>query len=490
MLSWDFRVVLRGVGLVVPTVGLMAVLSLPVAAAFGEWYALWPLGLTALVSFCLGALLHLPFRGAGEAQLRHGLMIAALGWLLVATVGALPFYLISVRVGGGPVPPYGDMASAFFESVSGFTGTGLTMALRPDLLPHILQWWRSFTEWVGGMGVIVLMLALIAGLGVTPRSLYLAEAREETIHPSVISTVRTMWWIYVLFTLIAVMALWGAGMPLWDALNHAMTGIATGGFSLWPDSIGHYGSLPIELVMLFVMTAGAISFAAHYQALKLGPGVFLRDVQSRFLFGGLVVGTVLLGLEIMLRVPAGAAFRGSAFQFFSALTCTGFSTVPLGGWSEAAKLLLILAMVVGGAAGSTAGGIKVMRLVVLVRGVGWRLRRLVSPADALVPFKLERTLPWAEAVRRLQEAAVLAFLWLGFLAIGVVVLLHVNSSLGLADALFEVASAQGNVGLSVGITNPGMPLLGKLVLCFNMWVGRLEIIPVLVLLRAIIRGTE
>lgn len=486
MTTNDLPIVLRDVGLLALVVGAMAVGSFPVAVVFGESYALGPLGATALASLGVWALLYLPFRRAPEARLKHGLVAAAVGWLVVATLGALPLWLVSISPGSG-VLPYADPASAFFESVSGFTGTGLTMALRPDLLPRTLQWWRSFTEWVGGMGVIVLMITLIAGPGMTAANLYFAEAHGEKIHPSVISTVRTMWWIFLLYTFLAIAGLWGAGMPLWDAVNHGMTGIATGGFSIWPDGIGHYHSVAIEIVVILAMLLGAISFVVHYHVLQHGPRVLSSDVQTRALLlltagGALLVGGMQLG-----RAPMGTAFREGTFQFASALTCTGFQTVPLDGWSDIAKLVLTVGMVIGGAAGSTAGGIKVMRFLFLVRGASWQLKRLARSPDALIPLRIgHQALPELTAYRRISEAGVLAMLWMAFLFMGVLLVGWFVPGFRLADLLFEVASAQGNVGLSVGITNPGMPLLAKLVLCFNMWVGRLEIIPVLMLFRSLV----
>ena len=482
----DLRIVLRDVGLLAPVVGVMALCSFPVAVAFRESQVLWPLGWTALASLAVWALLYLPFRRAGEARLKHGLTVAAVGWLVVAAVGALPLILVSVGQDGGV--PYADPATAFFESVSGFTGTGLTMSLRPDLLPRTLQWWRSLMEWVGGIGVIVLMITLIAGPGMTAANLYFSEARGEKIHPSVLSTVRTMWWIFLLYTFLAVAGLWGAGMPLWDALNHAMTGVATGGFSIWPESIGRYRSLAIEVVTVFVMIAGAISFVVHYHAFQHGPRTLVSDVQTRALLLLLAGGTVLLALSQWGRVPADAAFRNGAFQFISALTCTGFQTSDPAILSDAAKLLLVVGMVIGGAAGSTAGGIKVMRFLLLVRGVGWQLKRLARSPDALIPLRLgSQTLSESVAFRRLGEAAVLATLWLFFLLLGTLLLAwFVSPDARLIDLLFEVASAQGNVGLSAGITHPTMPTAAKLILSFNMWVGRLEIIPVLMLLRGLI----
>ncbi|MGC9529880.1 MAG: TrkH family potassium uptake protein [Candidatus Bipolaricaulaceae bacterium] len=374
--SEDLRIVLRDLGLVVPTVGVMAAASLPVAGAFGELYALWPLALTALVAAGLWLVLYLSFRQAGAARLKHGLLTASVGWLLVATLGALPLWLVAVRLGGAL--PYAELSTAFFGSLSGFTRTGLTVSMRPDLLPHALQWWRSLTEWVGGMGVIVLMLTLLAGPATTAASLYYAEARGERIHPSVVSTIRTMWWIFALFTFGAVVALWGTGMPPWEALNHGMTGISTGGFTLWPQSIGHYGSLAVEMVCLLVMVIGAISFAVHYAAMRSGAAAFWRDVQTRWLLVLLLAGLAALGLENLVQMAPGPAFRTGSFQFVSAMTCIGFQSADLSGWTERAKLLLAVGMVVGGAAGSTAGGIKVIRLVLLVRGVGWRLKKVVT----------------------------------------------------------------------------------------------------------------
>jgi trk system potassium uptake protein TrkH len=482
----DLRIVLRDVGLLSPVVGVMAFLSVPVAVLFGELHLLGTLGLTAVASLGLWAALYLPFRRAGEARLKHGLIVAAVGWLVVAALGALPLLLASVG-SGAPALPYADPASAFFESVSGFTGTGLTMALRPDLLPRTLQWWRSFMEWVGGMGVIVLMITLIAGPGMTAANLYFAEAHGEKIHPSVISTVRTMWWIFFLYTFLAVAGLWGAGMPLWDAVNHGMTAVATGGFSIWPESIGRYRSLAIELVLIAAMLAGAISFVVHYYALQHGPRTLVADVQTRALLLLAIGGSLLVGVMGLGRVSPGTAFRDGAFQLVSALTCTGFQTVPLDGWSDGMKLVLTVAMVIGGAAGSTAGGIKVMRFLLLLRGASWQLRRLACSPDALIPLRVGRqTLPELVAYRRIGEAAVLAMLWLTALVGGTLLLSVLVPGFRLADVLFEVASAQGNVGLSAGITSPTMPTLAKLVLIFNMWVGRLEIIPVLMLVRALV----
>jgi len=497
-LAEDAKIVLRDLGLLVQVVGFMALLSLPVALFFGEYYAIVPFLLTAAASLFLGQGAFWTFRGAGETTLKQGMVIAAAGWMLVSLLGALPFWLIALKLSAQAGTPqtvlyFAQPVNALFESVSGYTSTGLTMTLHPPELPKTLQWWRSFTEWIGGVGVIVLMLSIISGPGPRPFSLYYAEARQEKIHPSIRSTVRTIWWIFILYTLGSVLLLRVVGMPWWDAVNHAMTGIATGGFTVTDRSIASYRSLGIELALLPVMLFGAISFAIHYRFLQSRRLQALwEDHQTSWLLVLLVFGVLFLSLENLLKFEPLPAIRAAAFQFTSALTCTGFQTADLHGWSPTAKLLLAAGMFIGGAAGSTAGGIKVIRMVLLARGIGWRLRRLIAAPDVLIRFRLGKTsFDEAEASRRIIDAGIVIALWLFFLGIGALVLLHtLPGGFGLSDIIFEVASAQSNVGLSVGITGPEMPLAAKLALCFNMWIGRLEIIPVLLFLRAIFAGTD
>lgn len=384
----DLRIILRELGLLSLVVAFMGAASFPVALHFHERVAFWPLGLTILAALALWAFFYWPFRGKEELQLWHGIIIAGIGWLLVPALGALPLFLVARRLGGGILFPYADFTSAFFESISGFSTTGVTITLRPDLLPKTLQWWRSLSQWIGGMGIIVLMITILAGPGASTAILYYAEGRTEKIHPSVRSTVRTMWWIYALYTVLSALAFFSAGMPPWEALNHAMCALPTGGFSIWPDSLGHYRSLGIEIVAIFSMVAGATSFVVHYQMLSGGPQVLWRDLQTRSFIFGLILGVGLTGL-ILLRVwPAKEAFRIAAFQYVSAMTTTGFQTVDLSHWPETGKLLLTVGMVVGGATASTAGGVKVMRLVVVVAGIGWQIRRLLAPPDAFVPCRL------------------------------------------------------------------------------------------------------
>jgi len=507
----DLETIGRDLGRMLQALAGMMVLSILAPLVWREFYAIPALLVSAALAFGVGRSLSYRFRDADDPSKLHGLMVAATGWLFVALFGSLPFLLVAWTIALDPVlletpiltgraaatvGAFRDPLNALFESMSGFTGTGLTMTDDEAALPHTLQWWRTFIEWVGGVGVIVLTTAILSRPGSGSLTLYESEARSEKIHPSVVSTVRTIWWIFILFTFLAILLLWLAGMPLWGAINHAMTGLATGGFSITDNSIATYDSVAIDVALLPIMTLGSIAFPIHYLMLQGDLKNLYTDLQTRWVIGFFVGGSLFLSAIVYdagTYDSAFAAVRYSAFQFVSAMSCTGFQTavdatnVALGRWPAAAQLTVTVGMVVGAAAGSTVGGIKLVRLATLIKGVSYRITDVFYPDTAVRRLEIDdRRLADEAANREFEEAAIISFLWVAFLGLGVFVLLFVlpPDEYTLENVLFEVASAQGNVGLSVGITGPAMPALGKVMFLFNMWIGRLEIIPVLVLLRA------
>jgi trk system potassium uptake protein len=491
MLPSGVKTVLRDLGLAIHVPGIMALLSLPVCLWFEESFARWPFLLTAIIAISVGQGLFWAFRGAEETRLRHGMIVAALAWQVVPLFAAIPFLAVAGELAGDATAPqtvleFRNPLSAVFESFSGFTGTGLTMALRPSELPHCLQWWRSFTEWIGGVGVIVLMLAILRPSGAF--HLYYSEGREEKIFPSLSSSVRTIWWIYLAYTAVSIVWLRIVGMPWWEAINHAMTAIATGGFGVTDHSLGDY-SPAIRLAVIPVMLAGAVSFATHYLVLsELKLAALWRDGQHRLLWWFSACGSLLVALENYWAHDA-FLWVDSAFQWISALSSAGFQSVELHGWSPTAQLLLSLAMIIGGASGSTAGGLKLARIVYLRCGLVWRFRRVTKRVHELVRYELDGKVISETAANELVESAgVLAVLWAVVLWAGVLVLIHFTPErFTLSEVILEVASAQSNVGLSTGITHPDMPWPGKLTLIACMWVGRLEIVPVMILVVGSVR---
>ncbi len=473
------KIISRDLGGLLIIVGIASLVVVIVPIIFGEWGAIRWILLTAGIFGGLGWLMRLGCRDAGETGLRHAMATAALGWLLVALIGVIPFMFI-------PKEPM-DFLSAFFESMSGWTGTGLTMVVHENELSHTIQFWRSFIQWIGGVGVIVLTLAILARPGTGSYTLYHSEARKERIRPSAISTVRTIWWIFLLYTGIGIALFWITGMPLWEAINHCMVALATGGFSVTDNSMMGYDWY-IQIAIIPMMILGAIAFAAHYDLLNGRIKKFFSDVQTQALLILLVIGAIILSFINLGDYPSLlSSFKYSSFQFISALTCTGFYTSDISMWQPSAKLILSFAMILGGAAGSTVGGIKLFRGILLAKGAGWKVRKAFMPPRGIFSHRLGgKSLSKEEAVEEVNEAAIVSFLWAILLFIGIIVL-SIFSSSSMENVIFEVCSAQGNVGLSTGITGVNMPWIAKTMLILNMWMGRLEIIPILVMVRAIFR---
>jgi trk system potassium uptake protein len=500
----DLRTVLRDLGGIFILIGFVSLVALVVPLYFGEYGSncsfdgIAPLLITSSVFFGFGLPFYYVFRKAEPTNFKSAMVTAALSWLSISIVSAIPLILI----------PYNkeellhmDALSAFFESMSGWTGTGLTMVDKESLLPYTLQFWRSLIQWVGGVGVIVLTLSILARPGTGSFVLYKGEARDQKTHPSIVSTVRTIWWIFILYTIIGVVALTiigfvtSDGMNSWQSLNHAMTALATGGFSVTDDSITSFGVIS-QIAVVILMIFGAIAFAAHYDLLKGRVKKFLSDPQFKALIALIILGVIgLTYVNLKLPYVNGDIFHSlkvSGFQFTSAITCTGFASVNvIGGvnpesWSEIAKLILAFAMIIGGAAGSTAGGIKLFRAILLYKGVSWRIKRAISTPRRVFVHKLGgRYLSKDDASDLINEAAIISFIWVILLAVGIMVIGVIYPGRTLGDIIFEVCSAQGNVGLTTGITEITMPATAKVMLIFNMWIGRLEIIPIIVLVKSI-----
>lgn len=555
-LPTDLTIISRDIGsLLLMEAGLMTITTV-IALGFQELYAALGFLIAGGVTATIGGLGNRRFTDAPAPQMKHGMVIAAGGWLMVATFGALPFLLTAwlmppavmdtfvpvgtdtstwepIKVGGtttlSSLAYFRNPLHAFFESMSGWTGSGLTMAIHEPSLPRAVQWWRSFIQYIGGVGVIVLTVSILSRPGSGSYALYRSEAREEKIHPSVVSTVRTVWKLVVGYTLLSFVLLFGAilgseseyaeslsvGEAAWQALNHAMTGLTTGGFSVTDNSIATYNSPLVEAVLLPIMIIGAIAFPVHYIVLRERKvRELVADLQTRWLFILLALGVIVLSAQNALSVSmtSGAfasqsflpfsiptlggahldAIRDSTFQWISALSCTGFQSAPIGRWVAGGKVMVVGAMVLGGAAGSTVGGIKLIRGYTIVRGIVWQFSRVFLPRNAVVTARIgDRILDRGAMEREFSEAAIVTLLWLLILVISSLVLINVTGpDFGYADALFEVASAQGNVGLSSGITGPTMSPLVEGMFILNMWVGRLEIIPVLVFIRAGLYGLD
>jgi len=408
---------------------------------------------------------------------REGMAIVAVGWTAVGFFGCLPFHLSG---------EFGPFVNAYFESISGFTTTGSSILTDVQAISKSLLFWRSFIQWLGGMGIIVLSLAILPILGVGGMQLYKAEVPSpvpDKLQPRIRETARILWKVYVLFTVAQVVLLVLGGMGIFDALNHALTTMPTGGFSTKNASMAHFDSVYLDFVVAFFMLLAGINFSLHYQLLKGDTLAFWRNAECRFFLAATVVLTLVVTLNIYGTVydKIGDAFRYGAFQLVSILTTTGYATADYEQWPAMSQLILLLCMFLGGSAGSTAGGMKCLRIMVCFKYCYKELFTLIHP-HAVSRIKIDgRSVP-DDVVR-----SVLGFLalYLGLFAFSSVLLAGLG--VDFITAFAAVATTIGNVGPGFGMVGPvenfaAIPVLGKWLLIWCMLLGRLEIYTVIILL--------
>lgn len=463
-------------GLIMLCVGLCMIAPL----ACGWYYddgSVAPLFLSLCVTILAGVFLMFFFPRPKPMVINHreGMVIVSLGWIVCAFFGALPFAL-------GGFPSFTD---AYFESMSGFTTTGASILTDIEALPKGLLFWRSLTHWLGGMGIIVLTIAILPFLGVGGMQLYKAEVPgpvADKLQPRIKDTAMSLWKVYVLFTVVQTVLLMFGGMNLFESVCHAFGTMATGGFSTRNASIAAYNSAYIDYVISFFMIVASLNFALHFQLFRGRPLVLSRDPEFRFFMILVLLLIAIVSLATYgFNYPSwGDAVRFSTFQVASIISTTGFATADYELWLPLPQGVLLLCMFIGGCAGSTAGGIKCMRVMLLFKHSYRELFRLVHPR-AVLPLKFGA---------KLVKEEVVASIW-GFFVLFIA--LFVLSSLALAamgvdvlTAFSAVVACIGNVGPGLGEVGPvnnysGIPALGKWVLSFCMLLGRLEIYTVLVL---------
>jgi len=409
--------------------------------------------------------------GLREASLLEAMVIAACTWLLIAFVGSIPFMLIA------HISPL----DAYFEAMSGFTTTGMTLISDPAQLPYSLLFWRAFMQWVGGIGIILLFLLFItpSGLGVGVLRLYRAEAREERTAAKTESVIRRIWGIYALYTVICAALLWLEGLTPFDAVTHSFTVLSTGGFSTQSQSIAGFHNLWTEITIIVFMFIGGTNFMVHLRMFYGHPKAFLTNIEVKVALLIITLSSLIIAGELVWHQLYSVAdsFRYSIFQVVSLMTGTGYTTTDLTNFLPMSNGILHILMAVGGSVGSTSGAIKIMRIIILVKLAHYILIKTILPPGTVRPIKVGKHLIGEDEAFRVG-----GFFVIYILLILVEGLILAAFGFDLTTAFSGALSAQGNIGPSLFPVASSLPVIPKLVLIFGMWVGRLEILPALILL--------
>jgi trk system potassium uptake protein TrkH len=474
------RAVLHLVSLTTLVVGLAILACAPVSHLCGDaravQFALLEAGGLAVGLSLVGAWLT---RGEVRLARRDGFGVVTIGWLLAVVVGTLP-YLLS-----GSIPAF---VPALFESVSGFTTTGSTILADVETLPRGILFWRALTHWVGGMGVLVLCVALLPFLGVGGMQVFRAEVPgpfKDRLAPQIATTAKLLWGVYLLLTLLETILLkWVGGMGWFDAVCHAFSTIATGGFSTRNASLAAYDSAAIDIIATVFMFLGGVNFSLHHLALTRNPGCYFKDSEFR------VYSLILLASGLFLAfnawgwgaggLPLGRCLRDGFFTGTSVMTTTGFCTADFDRWPDASRFVLVLLMFIGACAGSTGGGMKVVRVMVVVKSVLREIKVFMRPAAAIT-VKLGN-----KPVEPGTVSHIGAFFMLYVIVFAIASFLMTFFTGDLVTATSSVAASLGNVGPGLNAVGPtqnyaAIPHAGQAVLVACMLLGRLELYTVLML---------
>lgn len=473
---FNIKAIIKILGFLLIVEGAFMLLAFCVSLIYQE-HDMIPILKSALLSIFIGGITVFATRNAQKNISKNdGFIIVSLVWVIFSFFGSLP-YLIS-----GSIP---NLTDAFFETMSGFTTTGSSILNDIESLPHGILFWRSMTQWLGGMGIIVLSLAILPVFGIGGMQLFAAEVPgpvPDKLNPKIQQTAKNLWAIYVLFTIVETVLLRIGGMTLFDAINHSFTTMATGGYSTKQASIAHWDSAYIQYVITFFMFIAGTNFTLSYSALTGKFDKVYKNEEFKYYVLFIITFTAIIfsGLLLSTRLGFEQAFRDTLFQVVSIITTTGFATVDFLTWTPFLIILLFALFFFGGSAGSTGGGIKIMRIVLLLKNSYYELRRLLHP-NAVIPVRFNK-----RSVSEHIITNVLAFFMIYLIIFFISTIIFTLIEPDMDSAMGAVATSLGNIGPGLGKFGPSENFyavhpVGKWFLAFLMLLGRLELFTVLVL---------
>ena len=478
----QFSAAAEDLGTVLRYISFATVVPLVVTVYFNEWDMVVPMLTVPLLLFLIGTTFICIPKGNKEPQLSHALFSVALIWIICTAVSAVPFTI-------GINMPYLD---AFFEAMSGWTDTGMTMIDNLDEVPCTLLFWRSLMEWLGGLGIVAFTVVMLSRTSLNPSRFYRSEARSEAFVPSAMQQGIEMWKIYLVLTVAAIAFICLSGIPLWDAVNIAMTAISTGGFTIHTEGLAYYDNPVLEMLIIPVMIAGAIPFKIYYFMYYKRKFSLVKDAETSLLFALIMLGFAVLLFDLLYfnRMEVFESIRYAIFMAVSGITSTGFQTTSPGVWAPATTLFLAVLMFIGGSSGNTAGGIKLSRASMAYRGIVWWIKRSFKSANVIIPFRIgRRIISKTDAELEVSKNMLIIFLYIGVIFVSAILVMHFEPlASDSSEVIFDVISASCNNGISTGFISPELTPMSKILFIFAMWIGRLEIIPVIVFFMYIFRG--
>ena len=462
----DLKIVARNFGILMIGIGVMCLIPLIIDLIFFEFDVVSFI-VPSAISIILGFLFvkYFDSYSSKRIRLKHGMMISSFAWLWAGIIGGLVITLAT------NIP----IIDGVFESVSALTGTGITIFENVEALPYSILFFRALEQWIGGLGVIVVMLRFIMPGSISSK-LYKSEARDEKLKPSIKGTTRETLKIYGIFTLSGIILYVLAGMPLFDAVCNTFCTISTGGMSVKNANMGYYQNDLIYLISIIIMILGATSFLVHYKIIKTKGKSLIKDLQFKVLI------CIIASVSLMLYFVSDIIPMELVFTVTSVITTTGASVASvdaMASWPAFIIICLMALMLVGGSSGSTVGAIKLVRTIIFFKGIYASIKEILSPEGRIVPVKLNANIISEKAIGEAGKFIVL-YMIIIFITWALFCLFGYDPF----KSLFASMSLQGNNGLELGIIHHTMNPILKIVSMFNMWTGRLEIYPALVLLRA------
>ena len=490
MKNINIKIIISFLGLTSMLNGLFMLLAVPFSIYYGE-YEKWGILKAGITTVVIGFIFWFFNRNAKKnLGKKEGYLIVTLGWLMLTLTGTLPYVYTET------IPIY---TNAFFETISGYSTTGSSILTDIESMPKGILFWRSATHWIGGMGIIVLTVAILPLLGIGGMQLFMAEApgpSADKMHPRITETAKRLWLIYFSLTITEFFLLKIAGMTWFDAINHAMTTMSTGGFSTKNSSIAHYNGSPIiqYIIIAFMFIAGT-NFILTYFALKGRIKKVFNSEEFRYFFFGTIGVTLLITYLIVnhqdpnlvtnLEHPkiwgeTESAFRHAAFSVVSILTTTGFVSADFTMWSSMATAIIFALFFIGGSAGSTSGGVKIVRHIIMIKSSFYEFKKLLHP-NAIIPVRYD-----GGSVPKSIIYNILSFFILYMLIFIVSSVLLTFFGLDFMSAMGAAASSLGNIGPAIGSVSPvdnfaHLTLPAKWFCSFLMLIGRLELFTVLIL---------